>query len=157
MPFGLGPITAISMVLVWAISLSFLIWGGTKHRQIAVAFLISWVAVRLSTVYTDPIYFLVAYPICACICISSRFNIVRTIGILYGIRVVIPALVFPFFTDYWFWMWEANNVVFYLQLLLAFGTIEYGKLGRLVLTVIPYNGRRHTDLPFLENGKKPPE
>jgi len=129
-----GPITITSMAVILTISIVFLIFGDRSQKKIAIAFVISWLGSRYATAFSEPLIIIIAYPLSALLCLSSGDKIVRLIGALYGVRLILFPVTFLIATSsesFWFWLWEVNRIIFYLQIILALGTIGYGRYVRL--------------------------
>jgi len=142
----LGPLTTFSALCVLVISVVLLRSARTDFRRLGLAFVVSWLSVRVVTATGAPIILLATYPICAALCFSSRKQLIRIVGLLYGVRALVIVLVIPFDL---FIFWEVNRVVFYAQLFLAVGIIiEHGG-GRRVAVRSRAIGRGRVFYPVL--------
>ncbi len=126
----LGPVTTAFMIFIWIFAICLGGLGNKDHAKIAFAFLLSWGAARLATGYDDLYVLLTFYPVCAFICLSAKDEIVRLIGMLYGLRILVVMAFSAAATQ--FWMWEVNLYILTCQIVLALATIGTHSYGRRI-------------------------
>lgn len=138
-----GPFTTFSMVVVFTTATAFFIWGRSEQRFIASALLVSWVGARTATVTDNQVIYCAFLTVAAGLSLTPFTFISRLISILYVMRIAIVIVLTAGFIN-WFWLWEVNRILLWVQILLAWGTIASGpgKLSKRNDANLSLNSRR---------------
>jgi hypothetical protein len=125
-----GPVTLLSMAVVWAVGLAMLVYGDRSAKLIGAAFLISWISARAATELDNISVAVIGWTVCFFMTLSSITVVSRLIAMLYAARVIWSSAL-AFGAVGWVIFWDVNRVMLYAQLLLAFGEIGRGTLDRV--------------------------
>lgn len=120
-----GPITLTFTVIIFTVSVGFLIWGDRSQRFIALAFLASWIGARTATVTENQWIYVAFLTLSAGLSLAGITLISRAIATIYGLRLCLVAGMQWGLWE-WYLLWELNFVFLALQIILALGSVGGG-------------------------------
>lgn len=142
------------MAVIWATAMALFIFGSRDQKLIAGALVVSWIGARVTTVTGQPLYSLVSLTVAGLLAYSSSARFAQQIATIYAFRLILMAVLVYGVLD-WFWLWELNRVLLYMQIILVIGGASGGGHRKRVTRLTLRPGRYSYNLSKLAQWLKP--